>query len=234
MQMKCVLKVGRPLYVPFNYNYQVQSAIYAKLRGINESDFWHDDGFGAGKIYKAFVFGKLSGTHHVVDKHLVFTDEIALEIRSPLFEFIDILQRSFETAPQIKLFDTVLSLSRASLTNRHINASSALFASDSPVVVHETADDGKTIYYSPDSEEFFKRLEDNFYSKYKAVSGFPAEKIKISPSGSYKKIVTSYKGVWINAYMGRFLVKGNEKALEFIYNTGLGEKNSQGFGMMRL
>ena len=38
MQIECEFNIDQPISMPFNYNYQVQSAIYAKLRELNEFD----------------------------------------------------------------------------------------------------------------------------------------------------------------------------------------------------
>lgn len=46
-----------------------------------------------------------------------------------------------------------------------------------------------------------------------------------------KKQVTLFKGTRITAWDGRFRLKGDPALLTFLYNTGLGTKSSQGFGM---
>jgi CRISPR-associated endoribonuclease Cas6 len=43
--------------------------------------------------------------------------------------------------------------------------------------------------------------------------------------------VTRYKGFYITAWSGTYLLEGKRKYLDFLYQTGLGSKTSQGFGM---
>ena len=234
MQIKINLTPSAPLAVPMNYGYQLQSAIYSKLGEVGASDFIHDTGYGGARKYKAFVFGKLSGKYTVMNKQLVFADTISFEVRSPDFKLCDNLQRSLEINPVFKFFNTPLPVSDIRVTNTHITESIVIFTSDGGVVAHTTLDNGKTIYFSPEGEEFFDRLEDNFKSKYKAFTGREAGGITILPHGKYRKTVTNYKGLWINSYSGRFKVIGKTEYIEFIYNAGLGEKNSQGFGLMNI
>ena len=44
MQILVRFQPSAPLIIPYNYNYQLQSALYALLAEVGESDFWHDKG----------------------------------------------------------------------------------------------------------------------------------------------------------------------------------------------
>jgi len=234
MQIKIYLRAKNGLTVPLNYNHQVQSSIYAKLREVGESDFWHDCGFSSEKVYKAFVFGALNGSHFIENKHISFNGDISLEVRSPMLPFCDALQRSIELSPRVKLFDTWLDVVGAELTNLHINANSAVFSAESPVVVYSTDENRHTHFYGPDDECYAERLAENFSRKYIAMMCSTPDDIIIEPLGNHKKVVTNFKGTWLNGWKGSYRISGDFRALEFIYNAGLGSKNSQGFGMLRL
>jgi len=222
------------LTIPLSYNHQLQSAIYAKLREVGESDFWHNCGFVSDKLYKEFVFGRLCGAYSIADKKLTFRGEISLELRSPLLPFCDSFQRSLELNPRIKLFDTFLDVTSATLLNQHINTSEATFTTISPVVSHVTDSDGHTIFFGPDDAEFSDRLESNFVRKYSALTGCLPAPISIQPLGTHKKTVTKFKSTWVTAWQGNYRICGSYDCLEFLYNAGLGEKNSQGFGLLGL
>ena len=45
------------------------------------------------------------------------------------------------------------------------------------------------------------------------------------------KCVTKYKGFYITGWCGEYVLKGERKYLDFLYQTGIGSKNAQGFGM---
>ena len=57
-QLIMTLQLKKDLIIPFNYNHQLQSAIYAKFREAGGLHI-HDSGFGEGREYKSFVFGAL-------------------------------------------------------------------------------------------------------------------------------------------------------------------------------
>ena len=135
MQILLQLQPDRPLCLPFTYQYQLQSAIYAKLAEIDASDFWHDIGFGDTRKFKAFTFGPIKGKYTVKDNKILFENNVSLEVRSPVFAFCDDLQRALELHPQIKLFDTIMTVTNASIVNLHINRPSAVFRTESPILL---------------------------------------------------------------------------------------------------
>lgn len=236
MQIKLTLRSAEPLVIPLNYNYQLQSAIYSMLGEVGRSDFWHDNGFGEVSRFKGFCFSSLTGRYRVdaESKTIRFEDAIYLEVRSPVFGFIDAFQRAAECHPYFKLFDTRLEIAGAALTNLHLPSGRITFEATTPTVVHSTAADGGTYYYSPQEEDYFVRLCNNAEKKYEAIMGEPAPRLALRPAGEFRRIVTKYKGFYICGYTGAFELDTSLRMAEFLYNSGLGEKNAQGFGFLRL
>lgn len=152
--MEITLKMvpEKPLIIPFNYFYQLQSAVYSVLSEVNESDFWHNSGFGDITKYKGFCFSGLQGTYRTdsVNKKLIFDGAVTLEVRSAVFDFIDAFQRAIEKRPYIRLFDTRLDIVFASLSNTHLHDGIVRFHAVTPVVVHETQENGHTVFFSPE------------------------------------------------------------------------------------
>ena len=211
MQILLLLQSEKELVIPFNYNHQLQSAIYAKLREGGGEAF-HDSGFGEEHVFKAFVFGALKGAHSKEDSRFRFTGA--------------------ETNPTIRLFDTRLTVIDASLANVHITGGRQLFQTSSPVAVYRREPDGKTTFFAPGDPEFAACLLSNYENKYRAVTGSEPEPLTIEPLDPQRKIVTRFKETWINGYKGNYALTGSPRALEFVYNAGLGVKNSAGFGML--
>lgn len=234
MQIQVRLSPSKQLIVPFNYNYQLQSAIYTKLAEIGASDFWHDVGFGKINKFKAFSFGPLKGKYTVANNHIIFEDYVSFELRSPIYGFCDDFQRAIELFPDFKLFDTDLRVINAYVSNKHINQQQVSFSTDTPIIIYSRQEDGFTKYYSPEDEEFYVGICNNYENKYESILKKSAEPIKIRPIGNYKKVVTKYKETWLTAYRVQLEVLGSPKSLEFLYNTGMGTKNSQGFGFLKL
>ena len=233
VQILLTLQPETDLVIPFNYNHQLQSAIYAKLREGGGGHI-HDEGYGNDRDFKAFVFGALQGEHRKEDKRFRFTGTVRLEVRSPVFELCDTLQRGIEMNPIFKLFDTMLTVVGASLANVHIPSGRRILTADSPVAVYRTEPDGKTAFFSPDQPEFVPYLIANYENKYRAIIGGEPETVDIEPLEPQRRIVTRFKEKWMTCYKGKYALTGSSRALEFIYNTGLGVKNSAGFGMLGL
>ena len=79
MQILLTLQPENELIIPFNYNHQLQSALYAKLREGGGAHI-HDEGYGEDRDFKAFVFGALQGEHRKEDKHFRFTGTVGKRI----------------------------------------------------------------------------------------------------------------------------------------------------------
>ncbi|MGN1306358.1 MAG: CRISPR-associated endoribonuclease Cas6 [Faecousia sp.] len=50
----------------------------------------------------------------------------------------------------------------------------------------------------------------------------------------FRRLVTAFKHTCITACYGGFLLQGAPQVPDFLYHTGLGTRNSQGFGMFDL
>lgn len=233
MQLRITMQAQNGLDIPLSYNHQVQSAIYAKLGEVGQSDFWHDTGYVNGKVFKSFAFGSLCGKYTVKDKRIIFREEIALEIRSPIPAFCDTLQRSFELNPRIKLAQTVLDVTDIQTGNLHINTDSAVFTAQSPVIAYSTDENKRRYFFGPEDDVFIGMLTKNYEHKYLAVTGQNPDEILIEPLGRHRRVATYFKQSRLLGWKGDYRISGSSKALEFIYNTGLGSKNSQGFGLLQ-
>ena len=86
---------------------------------------------------------------------------------------------------------------------------------------------------SPEDRYFPALLNENFRRKYCAAFGRePDTDIQIGRVARPRKYVTQYRReIYITAWYGEFSLRGAPEALDFLYQTGLGSRNSQGFGM---
>lgn len=107
----------------------------------------------------------------------------------------------------------------------------------SPITVYRTLPNRHTYYYNPLDNEFSQLVNENYHRKWKsAVGELPKDSVELIALsvGRRDKVVTRVKGTIINAWGGTYLLKGNSRALEFLYHTGLGAKNSMGFGAFEI
>lgn len=112
----------------------------------------------------------------------------------------------------------------------------------SPVTTHSTFHytDGQkgTYYYMPFEKDWEEMLLNNLKAKAKAI-GWDVEKQDFK--GSYikpinvtkkEKVVANIEGFWVEAWMGEFEMLLPEDYMWLAYKTGLGNRNSMGFGMI--
>jgi CRISPR-associated endoribonuclease Cas6 len=239
MQLIININLDKQLILPLNYNHIVQSIIYRALSVIPEyADFIHDNGYMNGnRSYKMFNFGQLKGEYRIEGRNIIFSKFVSLEVRSPLSMLINILKYSFETNGITfgeKTFNDIL----IEIYDYTIEDSEINIEMNSPVTVYSTDEYmGNTYYYAPTDVEFSDMIDANFkrkYFSYYGVRPYSNVEIELLNNTAPRKMVTKYQGLYVNAWFGRYRLSGERKYLDFLYQTGLGSKNSQGFGMFSL
>jgi len=236
MQLYVEHDLPQELVLPINYHHILQAVIYNGLRGLSQyGTFVHDKGYGYNeRQFRVFTFSLLKGRYRIENGNIIFREKVAFEVRSPEVLFIKLLAESIARNGVRYLnqhFDNV----NIWIGDDAIEKDNVRIKLISPVVVYETdTGSGKTHYLTPDDDEFAVRINRNFMRKYFAYTGVPAESeivlkpLKVTDRDKY---VTKYKGIYIGGYFGEYELSGARKYLDFLYQTGIGSKNSQGFGM---
>lgn len=237
MQLKIIHKLREELELPIAYHHILQGVIYHALENDKTKlgDFFHNDGFRYNeRQFKLFTFGLLEGKYRIKEKRIIFYDRIEWEIRSPEIMLIRALERSIKEHG-IYLGKRNITDMDIILSDKTIEKTEIVVDMISPITVYSTNEaDKNTYYYQPDEIEFYQQIDENFLRKYQSVYGVMpdehifAEPVEVSDMDRY---VTKYKGIYINAWKGRYRLAGERKSLDFLYQAGIGSKNSQGFGM---
>ena len=233
MQFKLTFKLTEPLTLPLSYHSALQGMIYHVLSASPEfSAFLHDDGYTRNRrAYKLFVFGTLEGPYRVRDGRITFPGPLSLEVRSPAADFRRVFAGAIAQSGAVTIGERRLNV-ECEIRDFHIDADSVGVRMRSPLCLTRTIDDGakkKTLFLSPEDRDFPALLNENFRRKYCAAYGIePESDITTRP----RKYVTQYRrGIYITAWYSEFSLRGSPEALDFLYQTGLGSRNSQGFGM---
>ena len=75
----------------------------------------------------------------------------------------------------------------------------------------------------------------NLYRKFTAGFGAePPSTVDLVLASRPKKVVTRIKDTWVTAYHAAFDLRAHPAVTGFLYDTGLGSRNSQGFGMFEI
>ncbi|WAA11992.1 CRISPR-associated endoribonuclease Cas6 [Fervidibacillus halotolerans] len=229
--------------VPINYQRILQGVIYHLLETDQEfQHFIHEIGYAyENRRFKAFTFSRLFGKSEFNPQRrsLTFKGPITWYISSAIPKFIHLLGQSFLLRDQIRLHQTDVTVKQLQYEQvAPIYSEKIRIKMLSPVTVYSTfvGDNGKKItqYFDPDDLAFSHLIEENAKKKYEAFFKKPFEgqlkikPLKVSPKD---KVITKYKDTIINGWNGIYELEGPKDMLEFLYNTALGSKNSQGFGM---
>lgn len=244
MQLLVTHELKEELVLPLNYHHILQAIIYKGLEGSDEfhrehfNDFLHDKGFSNGKrSYKLFTFSLLQGKYEIEGRKIVFRDKVSFEVRSPDSLVIQRLAGGF-AKNGIQYGDVHVSDVKTVLKDRTVENDVVPVEMITPVCVYSTdMETKKTYFYDPSEPEFGEAINDNFIRKYTAFYGIePESDVVIEPVRITQKdkFVTNYKGFYISGWKGVYRLYGERKYLDFLYQAGLGSRNSQGFGMFRL
>lgn len=239
MQLKIRHQVGAGLTLPLNYHHILQSIIYHHLRcGSRRYQNHHDDKDAAEKRqYKHFTFSLIRGKYRICGKKIIFEETIEYEIRSPEARMIHAIERSIRENG-ITYGETHFDKVELILSDREAESGTLQIRMVSPICIYSTEKEtGFTHYYAPWEEKFSEMIRENFRRKYEAYCGmYPSGEICITPLKVTEKdkMITNYKGIYLCGWKGEYLLQGSRKYLNFLYQSGLGSKNSQGFGMFEI
>lgn len=239
MQLVVDISLDKPLSLPLNYNHILQSILYRSLTIMPDYvSFLHTGGFTRGqRSYKLFQFSQLMGDYRVEAGRILFASAVSFEVRSPEPFMIRLLEASIRENG-VTFGDYTYTDVETELYDYTVEEPEILIRMKSPVTVYSTyGEKGKTYFFHPGEPMFYSMIQDNFHRKYHAYYGVsPSSGIRMELYGDQipKKLVTRYKGSYITAWYGTYRLQGERKYLDFLYQAGLGAKNSQGFGMYEL
>lgn len=244
MQLLVTHELDEELVLPLNYHHILQAIIYKGLENSDECykehfhDFLHDKGFSHGsRSYKLFTFSLLKGKYEIENRKIIFRDQISFEVRCPDIFVIKRLAEGFSERG-INYGDVHVTRVKTFLRDWTVEENIILAEMVTPVCVYSTdSETKKTHFYNPAEPEFGELVNENFIRKYMAYYGVePESDVVLEPVRVMEKdkFVTNYKGFYISGWRGIYRLYGERKYLDFLYQTGLGSRNSQGFGMFNL
>lgn len=235
--------VNNSLRLPLNYQYALQGFLYRSLTETSFASFLHEVGFQKGKrTFKLFTFSRLFGSHRIYakQKQIEFTDTITWHVSSVLEDLIQQLREHFLMSETVQLNGQLLYINKVEVRRTSMQKGCYKVKMLSPVTVYSTYEQEerkKTYYFQPPDPAFPNLVQANFVNKYEAYYGTaPEHEFKVSPlaEAGWSKVVTTFKGHIITGWLGAFEVDTSPEQLAFAYDTGIGGRNSQGFGMFEI
>lgn len=232
------------LTLPCNYNEIIQGFIYRSI------DSWlaekiHEEGFKdpeTERKFKLFTFSRLipEGRVQVKEGKITFYGNLSLTVASPLGEFIQSFAMNLIKSGNIILFGQNLILNSVAVEGLPEYKERILVKTLSPITVYSTltSADGrkKTYYYSPFEREFEKLIIENLNKKLRALTGKTSLEGSVKPYrvNSRNQRIVIYKNTVIKGWDGIFELRLPPELYDLAFDTGLGAKNSQGFGCIEM
>lgn len=231
------------LVLPIQYNYIMQAVVLRWLGDENYSKFVHNKGYEYNKRkYKMYTFSKVFGKFKIdkTNNTITFFDKANFIVSSADDEFMIYLVAHILRNHRFQINSQEITIDKSETLFIKAGDKASVYTK-SPIVAYSTFEiEGrkKTYYYSPYEKDFSEMLRKNLINKYKALYGLEPkdDSFTITPLNKDKlnESVVKYKGIVIKAWNGEFMMKGSPELLQLAYDTGLGSKNSQGFGCIEI
>jgi CRISPR-associated endoribonuclease Cas6 len=171
------------------------------------------------------------------NSYFQFPRDISFYISSSVDWILEQIAKNFVTGEEFYLNQNRLFLkSIAILQNINFN-NEVQIKTINPIAMRSTDDKGKYKLCKPD-EKFSELINKNLQKKWFVFKGKNCLfNLKIVPIAVKKSVVwygNRDKGCVVEGWKGIFYLKGEPEFLKFAYDTGLGERNSMGFGMWEM
>jgi CRISPR-associated endoribonuclease Cas6 len=231
--------------LPINYEEVLQGFLYRSIQDFELAHFLHNIGYAKEKRrFKMFTFSRLYGSFriHRSEKKIEFFDQVIWHVSSVIDSLIVDLARNYLFKKQFMLNKQPIHIEETVVTTLKISEKPVYqIRMLSPLTVYSTYEnrfgEKKTHFFSPYDLVFSDMVEKNFCNKFQAYfQEPPTERIVIKPIKVTEKdkVVTRFKEFRINAWNGIYEVQAPLPYLKFMYDIGIGSKNSQGFGMFEI
>lgn len=232
--IKILLK-NTHIILPVNYQSYLQGIIYKWLEYDKEyASFIHDTGAVIDNYkYKMFTYSSLEGKSTYRDHMLTFNGNLSFEVRAADDYFIDLIEKSIIKNPYIRIGRQIIQIYSYEIHAYNILTNSINVLMRTPIIVRATEQSGYVKYFRPDEEIFYQSIVDNAMKKYEFIKHEEQPFLTITPMKVTKqnKVVAHYKDMVLTGWKGIYQLEGTPDLITFIYYTGIGERNSQGFGM---
>lgn len=232
----------RNLTLPLAHQTKVQGMIYNLMSIAPEySNFIHEEGYRSSNNahFRLFTFSNLYGPHILRSNDIIFPETVSLKIRTADPLFGQLLNEVLRPGLLCALGKQKIILTEVQQEVLHLedDCDQLTIRTISPIMAYKKLVDRHTHFYNPLDAEFSLLINKNYRRKWESATGMlPDDNVELlALSVGYKdRTIAHIKGTIITAWGGTYLLRGKPKAMEFLYHTGLGAKNSMGFGAFEI
>lgn len=242
LRLRILLETTKDVSIPWSYRSDLTRLIYT-LIGLSDREYasWlHDKGYEkGGKVYRLFVYSDLQfQPREVSSAGLKSKGCIVWQLGSPDERFTKAVIHGIRLQEsKLNLFESTFDVLDTLGTQFPKTRENPTFHTISPIVV-SVQEKGRGLtptYLNPEDQRFTEALERNLVSKYEAYNKKPAEteEFGIGLWEPKSKLIRTFN-IDVRAWNLKLQMWGSDELMRFAYDAGLGERNSQGFGMIEL
>ncbi len=249
LRIKITLEPAGKLNLAIHHNASIQGLIYSLL-DRTLADWLHNEAYQFGKRrYPMFTFSRLAGVYQLdkKTKRISFDGPVSFKLASYNTDILASLAENLLKAPQVRLGQYNCEVRGVEILKKPTPDFSKPIRvrALSPITIHQTATlaDGrkKTIYPDPQQSDWSEMLLSNLCRKAKALN-WEENTLKALENSYIRPLKVSskdrkplkYKDFWIIGWLGLYELKLLEPYFWLAYDTGLGARGSQGFGMVEV
>lgn len=189
-----------------------------------------------------FSFSQLQGIFqlNINEKTICFPGEVKLTVTSPLHNFCQSLADGLGNRGVLRIGVGEAKVEKIYTRIPLVGKEEVVVRTLSPVVLYSTfrgPEERKyTVYFQPRDPDYARLLNENLCNKYRAFYGTepPAGRVEAQALGQQKKRIIDFNGTIIQGYSGKLVLTGPIPLLQLALDSGLGGKNSQGFGCLEM
>ncbi|WP_457549259.1 CRISPR-associated endoribonuclease Cas6 [Archaeoglobus sp.] len=218
-----------------NYNYHVASFIYRCIQRAKPElslNMHMQNGF------KFFTFSRLivpNRRFEIVDgKFIIKDNRVFLYFSTPKLEIAESFVDGLFKKPEVEICNAKFVVSCVKVLKEREIGSRVRFATLSPISV-TTVRDGRIYDLYPNDVKFYENLKSNLIKKFIALHGKTPNncELRIKPLNVKPKRIR-VKNTFHRCVDMIFDAEGSKELLEVGYKAGFGERNSMGFGMVKV
>lgn len=243
MRLHIVFYSEHSVILPWHYPHLLHGFLYGAIAKASPhlGGFLHDQGFVAeNHRYKMLVFSRLYPRRAVSHPEgLCLTPPIHWWVSSPLPATMEALAGTLLVEREVLLGAARLEVEGVEVEPLPEFSARVMCETLSPLVASTGVRKGEKLYkrfLSPEEPDFWRVVELNLKRKAAAlgITVSTGTVVRFEAVGVWRSRLYLTQGTQVRGYEGRFLMEGDEELLILAYEAGLGERNSQGFGMFRV
>ncbi len=241
-------------YLPINTNYYLVKLIKQLTFEYRRylSSLVPENRFNKG--FDVYTFSQLIIPERKIDEFMIgiLSPEFHWYVSSPYYQFLGILAKELRKNKKVKIYDTYFEVEAVRFVPApEFKDNEAQFTCLSPLTVIKSNSKKKGShrkYVMPNHEEFYKSLEDDLKYKYQMINKKKLDKIDFDlefdpeyvkrKNNRITKVITIERETrnqeQVRCVLAPFRIKADPEVLRVIYDAGIGQLNSLGFGMVEM